>query len=251
MNIVKNVMAVYSLDDPTLNEGGREYHLNEYINGFRRHATVSWNTVDNIFIPINLKDKNYWVLAVLSFSERCIFIYDSYSTSDHDVVVLAEIEKLAEIIILCLHVCNFYKNKGIDLDSHPRYKDKDMQDLINVCFVEDLSQQQSESVDCRLYMVTYAEYLSYGEGVPSVEFNPVYFVQDIFHYCHKFLDNNRIIHNLSTFVEAGLLRTNSVRKVLFKMVRDNLFNDFISSVTLADGSKILQLICTGKLGDKA
>ncbi|PHT87020.1 hypothetical protein T459_09126 [Capsicum annuum] len=97
-----NMMKVYSSDDPTLNAGGQEYLLNEYINGFRMHAIDPWHTVDNIFIPVNVKDKHHWVLTVLSFSERCIFIYDSYSSSGHDVVVLAEIEKLAEIIPLCL-----------------------------------------------------------------------------------------------------------------------------------------------------
>ncbi|PHU00481.1 hypothetical protein BC332_30268 [Capsicum chinense] len=149
MNIVWTMIGVYSLDDPTLNAEGHEYHLNEYINRFCMHATVPWHTVDNIFIPVNVKDRDHWVLVVLSFSERYIFIYDSYEFFDHYAVVLAEIEKLAKIIPLCLKACNFYKNKDIDLDNHPRYKDKDMLDLFDVLFVDDLPQQTSESLSFR------------------------------------------------------------------------------------------------------
>ncbi|PHT65630.1 hypothetical protein T459_30055 [Capsicum annuum] len=146
MNIVWTMIGVYSLDDPILNAEGHEYHLNEYINRFCMHAIVPRHTVDNIFIPVNVKDRDHWVLVVLSFSERYIFIYDSYEFSDHYAVVLAEIEKLAKIIPLCLKACNFYKNKDIDLDNHPRYKDKDMLDLFDVLFVDDLPQQPSESL---------------------------------------------------------------------------------------------------------
>ncbi|KAF3669194.1 hypothetical protein FXO37_09166 [Capsicum annuum] len=71
-NIVRVVLAVHSIDDPTLNAGGKEYHLNEYISGFPMHAVVPWHTVDHMFILINIKSKHHWVLAVLSFNSRCI-----------------------------------------------------------------------------------------------------------------------------------------------------------------------------------
>ncbi|KAF3637145.1 hypothetical protein FXO38_23836 [Capsicum annuum] len=102
MNIIRPVMEVYSVDDPNLNTRGYESHPNEYINGFRMHAAVPWHTVDNISIPVNIREKHHWVLAILSFSERCIFLYDSYESSGHYAVVLSEVEKLAAIIPLCL-----------------------------------------------------------------------------------------------------------------------------------------------------
>ncbi|KAF3670408.1 hypothetical protein FXO38_07105 [Capsicum annuum] len=40
MNIINSVLAVYRIDDDSLNAGGKEYHLNEYINEFRMHAIV-------------------------------------------------------------------------------------------------------------------------------------------------------------------------------------------------------------------
>ncbi|PHU18085.1 hypothetical protein BC332_13780 [Capsicum chinense] len=89
------VMNVYSMDDPNLNARGQEDHLNEYINGFRMHTAVPWHTVKDIYIPVNIKEKYHWVLAVLFFSERCIFLFDSYESSGHYTVVLPEIKKIS------------------------------------------------------------------------------------------------------------------------------------------------------------
>ncbi|XP_047250010.1 uncharacterized protein LOC124885810 [Capsicum annuum] len=76
MNVIKSLNDVYSMDAQNLKDGGQEHHLMEYINGLRMHAAMPWHTVEDIFIPINIKEKHHWVLAVLSFSERCIFLYD-------------------------------------------------------------------------------------------------------------------------------------------------------------------------------
>ncbi|PHT45954.1 hypothetical protein CQW23_15112 [Capsicum baccatum] len=172
MNIVSNVLAVYSIDDPTLDAGGKEYHLNEYISGFCMHATVPWHMVDHIFIPINVKFKHHWVLSVLSFNQRCIYVYDSMSSAGHDSAVLAEVQKLAEVIPLFLLACKFYEKKGIDIDSHPNYKLNEKNDLFDVYVVEDLPQQPSGSLDCGLYMITYAEYLTFSGGISKVNFDP-------------------------------------------------------------------------------
>ncbi|PHT53222.1 hypothetical protein CQW23_07684 [Capsicum baccatum] len=169
MNIIRFVHDVYSVDDPNRTVEGQEVHLNEYINGFHMHIVVLWHTVEDIYIPVNIKKKHHWVLAVLSFSERCIFLYES---SGHYPNVLVEIEKLAKIIPLCFHACDFYDKKGIDLQNHPRYKDKDSSDMFDVLFEENLPSQPSESLDCGLYMVTYAECLSYSHKVLSTEFDP-------------------------------------------------------------------------------
>ncbi|KAF3630895.1 hypothetical protein FXO38_26895 [Capsicum annuum] len=96
MNIERIVLAMYSINDPMLNVGGKKYHLNEYIREFRMHVIVPWHMIDQIFISINVKSKHHWVLIVLSFNDRCIYIYDSLLSAGHDAVVLAEIEKLAE-----------------------------------------------------------------------------------------------------------------------------------------------------------
>ncbi|PHT63025.1 hypothetical protein T459_33122 [Capsicum annuum] len=145
MNIINSVLTVYRIDDDSLNVGGKEYHLNEYINGFRMHAKVPWHTIDHIFIPINVKAKHHWVLAVIFFNDRCIYVYDSLSPAGHDAGVLAEVEKLAEVIPICLVAYKFYEKKGIDIATHPNYKSYDKMDLFDVYVVEDLPQQPSGS----------------------------------------------------------------------------------------------------------
>ncbi|KAF3660935.1 hypothetical protein FXO37_13149 [Capsicum annuum] len=89
----------------------------------------------------------------------------------HYAVVLAEIEKLAKIISLCLPACDLYVKKEIDLQNHSRYKDKNSSDMFDVLFEDNLPQQSSGNLDCGLYNVTYAECLSYGHKVPSIKFN--------------------------------------------------------------------------------
>ncbi|PHU07361.1 hypothetical protein BC332_23850 [Capsicum chinense] len=155
-----------------LNSGRICAHLNEYINGFRMHAAVPWHMVEDIYILFNIKEKCHWVLAFLSFSERFIFLYDSYESSGHYSAVFAEIEKLAAIIPLCLQQPDFYIKKGIDVENHSRYKDKDSSHMFDVLFQENLPQQSSESLDCGLYMVTYAECLPYDHKVLANEFDP-------------------------------------------------------------------------------
>ncbi|PHU06923.1 hypothetical protein BC332_23412 [Capsicum chinense] len=140
MDIIRFVHDVYSVDDPNLTVGGQETHLNEYINGLCMHTVVPWHTVEDIYIPVNIKEKYHWVLTVLSFSERCIFLYDSYESSSHYQVVFAEIRKLDKIIPLCLQDCDFYDRKGIDLQNHPRYKDKNSSDMFDVLFEDNLPQ---------------------------------------------------------------------------------------------------------------
>ncbi|KAF3683712.1 hypothetical protein FXO37_01697 [Capsicum annuum] len=167
----RSIYDVYSMDDSNLTTGGQVAHLNEYISGFRMHVVVPWNIVEDIYIPFNIKEKYHYVLAVLSFSERCIFLYDSYESSGHYSAVFAQIKKLAEIIPLCLQTCDFYSKKGIDLQNYPRYKEKDYSYLFDMIFEENFPQQPSESLDCGVFMVMYAECLSYGYKIFATEFD--------------------------------------------------------------------------------
>ncbi|PHT37739.1 hypothetical protein CQW23_21312 [Capsicum baccatum] len=113
MNIISSLHDVYSKDVEKLMAGGHVAHVNEYINGFRMHAAVPWHIVEDIYIPVNIKEKHHWVVAILYFSERSIFLYDSYESSGHYSAVLDVIEKLSAIIPLCLEHCHFYTKKGI------------------------------------------------------------------------------------------------------------------------------------------
>ncbi|PHT38786.1 hypothetical protein CQW23_22359 [Capsicum baccatum] len=118
------------------------------------------------------KAKHHWVLAVISFNDRCIYVYDSLSSAGHDAEVFVEVEKLAEAIPICLVACKFYEKKDIDITNHPNYKFYDKMNLFDVYVVEDLPQQPSGSLDCGLSMVKYAECLTFGDLVSPVDFDP-------------------------------------------------------------------------------
>ncbi|KAF3679412.1 hypothetical protein FXO38_02783 [Capsicum annuum] len=121
--------------------------------------------------PSKFKESPY-MMKFGSAAERCIFLYDSYELSGHYSVVLDVIEKLVAIIPLWPEHCDFYVKKGIHVEHHPRYKDKDSSDIFDVLFQESLPQQPSESLDCGVCIVTYAECLSYGHKILANKFDP-------------------------------------------------------------------------------
>ncbi|PHT50304.1 hypothetical protein CQW23_10051 [Capsicum baccatum] len=138
------------------------------------NKSYKYSTVDCNFMNVirSLNDVYSMDAQNLKDGERCIFLYDSYESNGHYVVVLAKIEKIAKIIPLCLQACDFYVNKGIDHQSHPRYKDKESSDMFDVLFQDDLPQQPNGSLDCGVFIVMYAECLSYGHKVIASEFDP-------------------------------------------------------------------------------
>ncbi|PHT81394.1 hypothetical protein T459_14409 [Capsicum annuum] len=153
------------------------------------HAEVDLGREDKITKPPKIqevttdeqKDDRFWpdsqnvildelLSSLNAYSIKSIIVHPS--ANRHYLIVLAKIEKLAEIIPLCLQACDFYDKKGIDLQNHPRYKDKDSSVMFDVLFEENLPQQPSESLNCGVYMVTYAECLSYGHKILSIDFDP-------------------------------------------------------------------------------
>ncbi|KAG5629272.1 hypothetical protein H5410_000989, partial [Solanum commersonii] len=127
-----------------------ENDIREYINGYRLMAAIPWNTIDNVLIPVNVKQRNHWVLVVLSLVERHIHVYDSYRAAKHDSFVREEIQKLAQLLPMYL---SMYYDDNID----------DTQDLnipFDVTYVKDIPQQRYGSMDCGLYLLAFAEYLS-------------------------------------------------------------------------------------------
>ncbi|KAF3676157.1 hypothetical protein FXO38_04438 [Capsicum annuum] len=135
------------------------------------NTSYKYSTVDCNFMNIINS-----VLAVYRIDDASLnadaFVYDSLSSASHDAGVLAEVEKLVKVIPICLVACKFYEKKGIDTANHPNYKSYDKMDLFNVYVVEDLPQQPSDSLDCGLYMVTYAECLTFEDLVSPVDFDP-------------------------------------------------------------------------------
>ncbi|XP_075080009.1 uncharacterized protein LOC142165332 [Nicotiana tabacum] len=169
---IAEIFDKYADTDSNANVAKEEDVVCEYIRGYRLLANVPWHTVDNVLIPVNLKDKLYWVLAVVSFKERCIKVYDSYRYAGHDAYVASEIDKLAKLVPLHLSISGFYRDsQGIDWSTYSAYTDKSHTDPFEVFFISDLPQQKAGSMDCGVYVAAYAEFLSTLGEIPQTTFD--------------------------------------------------------------------------------
>uniref|UniRef100_A0A0V0HVU9 Putative ovule protein n=1 Tax=Solanum chacoense TaxID=4108 RepID=A0A0V0HVU9_SOLCH len=64
-----------------------EHVIGEYIKGYRMHAAIPWHMVDHVFVPVHVKNKFHWVLAVISLNDKRINVYDSYRAAGHDAAI--------------------------------------------------------------------------------------------------------------------------------------------------------------------
>ncbi|PHT45002.1 hypothetical protein CQW23_14160 [Capsicum baccatum] len=107
----------------------------------------------------------HWVLIVLSFNDRCLYVYDSYRFACHNASVADMMRKLSKLIPAYLANSNFYKKRGIDFSFHPRYIGREEESFLDVVHVDDLPHQSAGSLDCGVYVAAYAEYISHEKGV--------------------------------------------------------------------------------------
>ncbi|XP_027771997.1 uncharacterized protein LOC114076758 [Solanum pennellii] len=63
----------------------------------------------------------------------------------------------------------FYKKKGINISSHPKYKSHSEVDSFEIIHVNDITQQHEGSLDCGLYVAAYADHISKGNLVPTFD----------------------------------------------------------------------------------
>ncbi|XP_060190895.1 uncharacterized protein LOC132620227 [Lycium barbarum] len=146
MRKVDQTYLAYNNPETGPNVANEEDDICQYVKGYRLHANVPWHSVDNIFIPVNIKEDNHWSLVVLSFNDRRLYVYNSYrGSAGHNAVVRKEVQKL----------------------NHPAYTDMTQNENIQVEYVENLPQQDTTSMDCGVYVAAFAEYLSTGEGIPA------------------------------------------------------------------------------------
>ncbi|KAK4716343.1 hypothetical protein R3W88_014681 [Solanum pinnatisectum] len=74
----------------------------------------------------------------------------------------------------------FYQTERTDWSSLDAYKDSHtgillgLEIVFQVEFVQDIMQQQSDSLHCRMFLVAFAEYLSDGMPVPKIGFRSEY-----------------------------------------------------------------------------
>uniref|UniRef100_M0ZJV8 Ulp1 protease family, C-terminal catalytic domain containing protein n=1 Tax=Solanum tuberosum TaxID=4113 RepID=M0ZJV8_SOLTU len=167
-NLITNVWDAYYNFESNINKESTEESIIEYINGYRMHVARPWHTVDNILIPVNIKEIFHWILIVVSINDRSIQIYDSLRGGAlHDSSVENEIKKYAQLVPMYLSKSDFYGKKGIDISSHPKYKSHSECDSFEMIYVNDIPQQDAGRLDCGLYVAAYADHISNGNVVPK------------------------------------------------------------------------------------
>ncbi|XP_070007914.1 uncharacterized protein [Nicotiana sylvestris] len=167
---IAEIFDMYADTDSNANVAKEEDVVCEYIRGYRLHANVPWHIVDNVMIPVNLKDKLHWVLVVVSFKERCIKVYDSYRSAGHDAYVVSEIDKLTKRVPLYLSISGFYRDsQGIDWSTYSTYTNKSHNDPFEVFF--HFRSASTESWDCGVHVAAYAEFLSTLGKIPQITFD--------------------------------------------------------------------------------
>ncbi|KAH0736954.1 hypothetical protein KY290_035659 [Solanum tuberosum] len=129
-------------------------------------AALSWHLVDDVYIPVNCDGKFHWVLVVVELNRRLIRVYNS-SIGTRKQQHYEEIKKLSWMLPSYLLDSGFFgKNERTIWPELDAYKDKQTGTLLeshvpfNIEYVQGIMQQEEDSMDCGLYVATFAEFLS-------------------------------------------------------------------------------------------
>ncbi|XP_027769722.1 uncharacterized protein LOC107024627 [Solanum pennellii] len=169
-----------------------EHFIGDYIRWYKVHAGIPWHLVDHVFIPVNVKEKFHWALAVLSLNDRRVYVYDSYRAAGHDAAIRKEVTKLAQLIPLKLTMYDYYKNIGLD-----RSVSQEENESFEIAFfIDNIPQQTDGSLDCGIYMLAFAEWLSYDQGNSSGIFDVMFlrsrYASLLWNYAQQKQDNGAI-----------------------------------------------------------
>ncbi|PHU29381.1 hypothetical protein BC332_01474 [Capsicum chinense] len=140
---------------------------NNIMKGFSIPAGFPWHLVDEVHVPMNCNQNFHWVLAVIALKDRRIRIYDSLSNL-RNMDSSPEIQKLAVMLPTFLSDSGFFEQTSrTDWPNLDAYRDNlsDTTQLLNTNPFERL-----QSFCCWIY----AEYISEGISVPSVDFEVAY-----------------------------------------------------------------------------
>lgn len=124
-----------------------DHNVGQCIRGFKLLANISWDKVDEVFIPVNVSKSFHWILMVFRIKHRSLHVYDStMGGAVHKKNVIEAVQKLAKMIPLFLTSTGFY-GKRLDLYSNkiPAYIDKAHSDPLSYEMMDNLPQQDPES----------------------------------------------------------------------------------------------------------
>ncbi|XP_015084869.1 uncharacterized protein LOC107028356 [Solanum pennellii] len=129
---------------------------------------MPWHVKDDVYVPVNSNVEFHWVLTVVALKERCIKVYDFMSSNRSSRKLSSEIQKMATMLPKYLELSGFFEqNERTNWLVLKCYQGKNKSHPFEVSHVTGIAQQESSSLDCGIFIVSYTEYLSDGLQVPS------------------------------------------------------------------------------------
>ncbi|KAH0732950.1 hypothetical protein KY290_003794 [Solanum tuberosum] len=137
-----------------------------YICGHRLLASTSWDKVDYILFPLNIKEGCHWILVVFDIVQRSLEVYDSFpARGGVNFEVKNIVEMLSIVLPYYLSVVKFY-DKRPELKATPKYIGIDEIEKIEFHFItKGVPRQQDDSLDCGVFVAAFAEFVSNGQHI--------------------------------------------------------------------------------------
>lgn len=125
------------------------------------------------------------VLTIVSLNDKCINVYGSYTAEENISAINIEIKKLTQLIPISLTLTDYFKKRRLDVcmsqDENDLFEIVFMKkhiltatwEFLNWCIILNLYFHLFIWIyvlflilrrDCNIYMISYAEWLSYGRG---------------------------------------------------------------------------------------
>ncbi|KAG5620737.1 hypothetical protein H5410_005955 [Solanum commersonii] len=132
-----------------------------YICGRRLLASTSWDKVDYIIFPLNIKGGCHWIFVVFDIGQRSLEVYDSFPARDGvNFEVKNIVEMLSIVLPYYLSVVKFY-DKRLELKATPKYSGIDQLEKIEFHFItKGVPKQQDDSLDCEVFVAAFAEFVN-------------------------------------------------------------------------------------------
>ena len=118
-----------------------------YISGRRLLASTSWDKVDFVLIPLNIKENRHWIFVVFDIGQRSLEVYDSFPARGVVNLEVNNIVEMLSVVLPCnLIVVKFY-DKRPELKATPKYSEINEVEKIKFHFItKGVPKQQEDSL---------------------------------------------------------------------------------------------------------
>ncbi|KAK4737692.1 hypothetical protein R3W88_001389 [Solanum pinnatisectum] len=138
-----------------------------YIYGRHLLASTSWDKVDYILSPLNIKEGCHWIFVVFDIGQRSLEVYDSFPARDGvNFEVKNIVEMLSIVLPYYLSVVKFY-DKRPELKATPKYSGIDEFEKVEFHFItkEFPDNKMTRCKDCGVFVAPFAEFVSNGQHI--------------------------------------------------------------------------------------